>query len=1479
MAQAAAFITPPRPDGVRQSTVQRLFTDLKEVQNCKLPTISALPLEDNLMEWHCNLVGPEKPKWAPYSQPWHLTGALFHIVLNFPADYPDSPPTLRLCTSLPHPNVFGNTLCLDMLTEFKEKYQGWSPAYSALSILLQLQSFLFKYREEDTEAQLYSREMRQAVDNTKSYECTGCRHRPGRPWPPVEKVEANLPPVPRITRLRQQLTCYYSRRTFEEDCLGVGLCINRNIRTGRILSVTSPLDLVSLRSYMRHGVRRSAYNEAFSHWIPIYISPEHAQKAIPMARNAISTICKGHSKKFEPLDALEVLASLMRSMVVEMLLDHIHVSTKSLTGFCWFYRMLVEMGRIHPEIPKLAREKVDAFMADETNRHKDAVPDMGQFMAMWLISGRTWAELQGPLLEERWARDVFWIIKKYPELAKIEDPKDPAWVDDEDRAVKSFVASANSLRHVAFFAAMQKRFIGPLVPMLDENLGALPPAVEESMLKMCHEILSINGYDEFFRFLGEAVPTKERLCDTLRASVANSQRRGYHEKQLEVTSVEDAARQEQEKIRPLESFLVAATGPVAPAADDAHWKENSLRCLLGHLPAGIATWRELYAKVYQGPVEVPAGTVRVRLALSHDAPAPLSLADLADEQGWRKQCISSLVIAALPEGVPTWWDLYIRANMTGPAPPAGHLVMTSDERLWQRSCARFGIKQLPEGEATWRDLYIRMNLQEYIQKLNDNPDFGKLYLLLALSKDYITQLTWITFTPDRIQSRHHFLTQLLTDLPNLRHFRVMRHSCDLHPNACKAITKGLKNRPDGLRELDISMTNAQPLALVELIPGLLATTQLRTLNLSFNPLAGHLPLTKLLAKFIRRHPTLEVLMMNSCGLTDSEAMLLAPALEFHTTLRRFEIQRNHLSPSGLGSLLYNVGFIPTVTAIDCSAIAEAAGRAGGSQLSPGEAMARMLEISKSLSSMNCWKTPFTYSERLFDALAHNRSLKFLDLGDTAMPNEFAERLGRALVHNNTLVELNLERNQLSMQAFYHLCKPGVRDARGFSVEVLRMNGNNLSQTITIEKRPVGERSEDDDDEGTQEVLTAADMLRVFKKLRVLELKSSSLTPQSGAIVGGLLATRPDVVSAPIERLVLALNNLGREGTAAIAASLATNTTLRHLDLSRNRLGVAGARSIAAVLGANHPLEELNLFGNGMGVEGCREIATALHHNTHLKVLDLGMNRVRDKGAQAVAVMLRANSTLHTLKMRLNLIAQAGAQALIEAICTQGEVVESRHGHPAAEGPATAAAAVAAQSDAASETSSEGARRWGNQTLRTLLLNNNPIPNEGIMVVCGLLRESKHPMTLDLVKRLAEADPERRQLTVWVSPLPSGCSSDEVARFFYANKTGAIRNISICQVKRKKAARGGRSPPGKRFAFVEFVDENSVELALHLPPKGLAQLRGKTVSIARTGVRSGRSVDNMERAKAPAGSRGGRGGGRGGRGGRRGGRGRGRRMRR
>ena len=85
---------------------KRLLKDLLELEKNPLPGICALPLENNIFEWHCNLLGTPG---TPYN------GHVFHLVLKFPNNYPDSPPKAELLTSVHHSHVYSNWICLDML--------------------------------------------------------------------------------------------------------------------------------------------------------------------------------------------------------------------------------------------------------------------------------------------------------------------------------------------------------------------------------------------------------------------------------------------------------------------------------------------------------------------------------------------------------------------------------------------------------------------------------------------------------------------------------------------------------------------------------------------------------------------------------------------------------------------------------------------------------------------------------------------------------------------------------------------------------------------------------------------------------------------------------------------------------------------------------------------------------------------------------------------------------------------------------------------------------------------------------------------------------------------------------------------------------------------------------------------------------------------------------------------------------------------
>ncbi|KAJ9440914.1 Ubiquitin carrier protein [Diplonema papillatum] len=127
---------------VSHSAVRRLQRELAKVNNDPSWGVSAMPIEDNILFWHCNVAAPGG-----------LTGkGVLHLELKFPAEYPAVPPTVRtLGADIDHPNVFGDYICIDMLEkgEFEnaesalKPYTGWSSAYGVQTILTQLQSFFF----------------------------------------------------------------------------------------------------------------------------------------------------------------------------------------------------------------------------------------------------------------------------------------------------------------------------------------------------------------------------------------------------------------------------------------------------------------------------------------------------------------------------------------------------------------------------------------------------------------------------------------------------------------------------------------------------------------------------------------------------------------------------------------------------------------------------------------------------------------------------------------------------------------------------------------------------------------------------------------------------------------------------------------------------------------------------------------------------------------------------------------------------------------------------------------------------------------------------------------------------------------------------------------------------------------------------------------------------------------------------------------
>ena len=164
--------------------------DLKEWQKCKneFPCIEACPLENDIMEWHCNIC-PDSGDFK---------NGIFHLIINFDQTYPTRAPLVKLCTTIPHPNVFGGWICLDMIKRYD--VGRWTAAYSVTSILMQLQSFLLEQKNLDQMDYNGSRTIyldqgnfdRCYLPQIKSFECVKCKHSWNKPFPVTPTMTLRL---------------------------------------------------------------------------------------------------------------------------------------------------------------------------------------------------------------------------------------------------------------------------------------------------------------------------------------------------------------------------------------------------------------------------------------------------------------------------------------------------------------------------------------------------------------------------------------------------------------------------------------------------------------------------------------------------------------------------------------------------------------------------------------------------------------------------------------------------------------------------------------------------------------------------------------------------------------------------------------------------------------------------------------------------------------------------------------------------------------------------------------------------------------------------------------------------------------------------------------------------------------------------------------------------------------------------------------
>jgi len=333
---------------------------------------------------------------------------------------------------------------------------------------------------------------------------------------------------------RNELICFYSKRHFTEDTLGVGLNLE-NKMNGKLAYITTTFDLVSYEGFMKEKVRKAVYKEPFTHWLPLYINKQHAVNSIPLATEAMAKICADCYGHFEPWMVLEVIPKLMNSMVVSVMSGKLYASVMALEGYCAFHHLFLMFLEVYPELKQKVDETIQIFLRDDMSRHKKIIPALGEWIPLLTVTETySWKDVAVPYLLEMFDRNVLWTLKKHPDLINW----DGQWRDEKvaaERLRKTYDATTVSNHLIMFHVYFLDKVARPtgvslakIREMLDLRYGKPTFAMKDQLMRECKRIRSVTDWSALFEYIHMPAPSTNTLLDWLWTAQQNSAKVGYH---------------------------------------------------------------------------------------------------------------------------------------------------------------------------------------------------------------------------------------------------------------------------------------------------------------------------------------------------------------------------------------------------------------------------------------------------------------------------------------------------------------------------------------------------------------------------------------------------------------------------------------------------------------------------------------------------------------------------------------------------------------------------------------------------------------------------------------------------------------------------------------------------------------------------------------------------------------------------------------
>ena len=473
----------------RPLAIRRINKDIKEITKNPVEGIGVASLENNPMKYVVNIrlmSGPYKdycvqllltfPETYPSKPPKMLI-------------YPD-----QAIDGQYHHHIFPDTLqdenhhyfkkfCFDLLdNDFmstKEEKTGWNPSYTISSILLQVQNFISdpdmhgyippqnKINQLFDSMKTYKRKFKIVNDEGKN---VVVEHTWAKPFPEMyvkkeqkeeekkeekeekedekekEKKEKEEKEKIRMQQIKENLTCFMLKLNYIDDpdiLLGYPIIQNKIQSFKEKIELYPIPELLTYDGYMAQIGKqddkldfyfdiqfKSANNQLYNYWVPIYIDENHYQKNKTAILNSFSIIKYGargiKEYDFQPDQIFEILPNLLNKMIIGMFNGKTSICTSFIR--CYFQYVLLFKKlclEYEKEYTKYVNHILNLIKNNNYSPDKNILPDIGNFFMLLFFSnrdthGEKMKKMWYVLFEELAIRQAYWIFHESDNKAEIE---------------------------------------------------------------------------------------------------------------------------------------------------------------------------------------------------------------------------------------------------------------------------------------------------------------------------------------------------------------------------------------------------------------------------------------------------------------------------------------------------------------------------------------------------------------------------------------------------------------------------------------------------------------------------------------------------------------------------------------------------------------------------------------------------------------------------------------------------------------------------------------------------------------------------------------------------------------------------------------------------------------------------------------------------------------------------------------------------